>query len=164
MNHQNLIDRAIELGATKATVINASDIVLSASFFDICKSNSCGMYDKCWMCPPCTGDINELMEKVKSYTHALWYQTIYEIEDSFDIEGMGEGKDNHCKTSRIIGKAVMPELPEGSIHLICGGCGYCEVCAKRDNKPCPFPEEALPSLRAPILNISTDKTPLHISV
>ncbi len=148
MNHQNLIDKALELGAAKATVINVEDIVLSATFFDVCKSNYCGNYDKCWMCPPCTGDINILMDKVKSYTHALWYQTISEIEDSFDIEGMGEGQKYHTTTSRKIGKAVLPNLPEDSIHLICGGCGYCEVCAKREDKPCPFPEEALPSLES----------------
>ena len=52
MNHQEMIEIALDAGALKATVIDTDSIVLNATFRDICKSNGCGMYGRCWMCPP----------------------------------------------------------------------------------------------------------------
>ena len=65
MNHEELIRLALENGATKATIITQDQIVTSATFRDICATNACGIYGKCWMCPPDVGDIEELMAKVK---------------------------------------------------------------------------------------------------
>ena len=52
MLQENLIRTALEAGATKATIIDQSQIVLSESFRKICESNQCGGYGRCWMCPP----------------------------------------------------------------------------------------------------------------
>jgi hypothetical protein len=38
--------------------------------------------------------------------------------------------------------------------LRAGGCGVCEVCAKRTGEPCRFPEKAMPSLEAYCVNVS----------
>ena len=43
MDHQALIDIALDAGVNKAAVISTEDIVTSASFRDICQSNACGM-------------------------------------------------------------------------------------------------------------------------
>jgi predicted metal-binding protein len=40
------------------------------------------------------------------------------------------------------------------LHLGAGGCGVCEVCAKRTGEPCRFPEKAMPSLEAYCINVS----------
>ena len=95
MNHQELVDIAMDAGVAKATVIPVDSIVLSASFRDICKTNSCGMYGRCWMCPPDIGEIEPLMAEVRTYRYGLLYQTIADIEDSFDIEGMQEAAKQH---------------------------------------------------------------------
>ncbi len=145
MDHQELIDIALDAGATKATVIQVKDIVLSAAFRDICAKNSCGMYGRCWMCPPDIGDIEPLMSQVRSYRHGLLYQTISNIEDSFDIEGMQEAGKNHVWLSQRIEAFMMPVL-EKHLHLTCGGCRLCERCAKLDGLPCRKPEQALSSM------------------
>ena len=67
MNHQEMIEIALDAGALKATVIDIDSIVLNATFRDICKSNGCGMYGRCWMCPPDIGDIEPLMESKSLY-------------------------------------------------------------------------------------------------
>ena len=67
MLNEELIQLALNSGATKATVIRTQDIVMSASFRDICKSNGCGLYGKCWMCPPDVGPIEELMARIRKY-------------------------------------------------------------------------------------------------
>ncbi len=146
MNEQ-LIQAALDAGASKAVVIPADQIVTNAAFRDACAKNLCGMYGQCWMCPPDCGEIEELMAELRSYEHALWYQTIGELEDSFDIEGMGECKHRHVLLAQKLEERVKPALGR-HLHLTGGGCGLCERCAKRDDQPCRFPDKALSSLEA----------------
>ena len=73
MDHELLASIALDAGATKATVISGESVVLSASFRDICAKNSCGLYGRCWMCPPDIGEIDVLMAQLKGYSHGLLY-------------------------------------------------------------------------------------------
>lgn len=148
MNHNALIQLALDSGATKATIITQEQIVTSAVFRDICVSNGCGMYGKCWMCPPDAGDIEVLMAQIRKYTHGLWYQTIRDLEDSFDFEGMSEAGRLHVLVSQKIQKNIKELVSSDALHLSCGGCRLCERCAKLDNTPCRMPEKALSSLEA----------------
>lgn len=141
---EHLIDAALKAGATKATVIPVEQIVLSASFYDICKSNGCGNFGRCWVCPPYLGNIEDLMAKVRSYRYGLLYQSISEIEDSFDIEGMFEAGYRHAQISQTMEKSGL--MPEERLHLSCGGCRLCERCAKKDDLPCRYPDQALASM------------------
>lgn len=145
MNHQELVDIAMDAGVAKATVIPVDSIVLSASFRDICKTNSCGMYGRCWMCPPDIGDIEPLMAEVRTYRYGLLYQTITDIEDSFDIEGMQEAGKKHVHVGQRLEAFLMLKLDK-HLHLSCGGCRVCERCAKQDGLPCRDPERAMPSM------------------
>lgn len=146
MKYDNLIQLAIEAGAAKASIISNNDIILSSEFRKICSQNTCGCYNRCWMCPPFIGEIDVLMEKIRQYPQGLIYQTISSIEDSFDIEGMFEAGKRHTRTSHKIEKALSEYLPQDHLHLSKGGCGLCERCAKLDDLPCRFPEIAMPSL------------------
>lgn len=147
MDHNEFRLIALDAGASKAAVISVDSIVLSATFRDICKSNSCGMYGRCWMCPPDVGDIETLMDKVRSYQHGLLYQTIADIEDSFDIEGMQDAARNHVLVSQRLEAFMMLQVGK-HLHLSCGGCKLCDRCAKADGLPCRFPEQALSSMEA----------------
>ena len=71
-----VVKKALELGAYKASIIDVEKIVLDASFREMCKSNACGKYGKCYQCPPYVGDIDDLMIKIRSYKRVLVYQTI----------------------------------------------------------------------------------------
>ena len=153
VRYEELVGAALRLGATKAVVIEREKIVLSADFFDACKQNSCGNFGKCWMCPPDVGPITEWMEKVRSFPHALWYQTVGELEDSFDVEGMAEAGKRHAALAQTMRKELAPLLPARTLHLTRGGCGGCERCAKRDNEPCRFPELAMPSVESCGVNV-----------
>jgi len=145
MTNDELMGLAIRCGAAKAAVIDVKDIVLSTTFRDICAGNGCGKYGKCWMCPPHIGEIHALMDELRSFEKGLLYQTIYEIEDSFDIEGMGEASVKHAQVSQNVNDAVKPLLGRHR-HLSCGGCHLCERCAILDDQPCRFPDKALPPM------------------
>ena len=98
----NLIAEALALGAFKANVIAADKIECDRIFRDICASNGCGMYGKCYMCPPDIGPVEDLMDKVRGYDRALLYQTVAQLEDSFDFEGMTEVSNTHAALSQRI--------------------------------------------------------------
>ena len=142
----HLVSAALFAGAAKAAMIRQEDIVLSASFRDICASNTCGLYGKCWVCPPDAGDIETLMEKVRGYGNGLLYQTVGTLEDSFDFEGMQDAAARHARVSGQLHKNAKTLLPGDFFHLGCGGCRLCERCAKLDNLPCCYPESALLSM------------------
>ncbi len=159
--HHELIALALQSGAKKAAVIGTKDIVLSASFRDICRKNSCGMYGRCWMCPPDIGDIDALMDELRSYSHGLLYQTIYEIEDSFDIEGMSDASVSHALVSQRVNDAVNPLL-DRCLHLSCGGCHLCPRCAKLDDEPCRMPDKALPPMEGYGIDVYQTSKPTEL--
>ena len=144
----------LSLGAYKASVMETKDIVLDRAFRDMCASNACGVYGKCWMCPPDVGDIEVLMQEVGQYDYALVYQTVTELEDSYDFEGMIEAKKKSYPLAQGLRKTFDDPKFAKVLHLGAGGCGVCKVCAKRTNEPCRFPEEAMPSLEAYGINVS----------
>ena len=98
------------------------------------------------MCPPELPSAVDVMAKIRSYEHVLWYQTVSPLEDSFDIEGMMSAKDNHVLLSHRLRKQTQSLLPEDTLHLSCGGCHLCPTCAKEDGEPCRMPEKAMSSL------------------
>ena len=159
--HDDLIRMTLEAGAVKAAVIRMEGIVTSPVFRDICASKSCGMYGRCWMCPPDIGGIDELIGRLRSYMHGLLYQTIHEIEDSFDIEGMGEAAGKHARVSQAVNDALKGRLP-GCLHLSCGGCHLCERCARLDDEPCRQPERALPPMEGYGIDVFNTTKPTEL--
>ena len=89
---ESLISAALQEGGFRAEIIDASRIETHRSFRDMCVANTCGMYGRCYMCPPDIGNIDTLMQQIKQYKYALVYQTVTEIADSYDFEGMLEAK------------------------------------------------------------------------
>lgn len=143
---KELLDEALRQGAFKAAFLQPEQIILSADFRAICASNQCGSFGRCWMCPPAIGPIDALMAEVRRYPHALLYQTVSAIEDSFDIEGMFAAGNAHTQMSQRLHAHAKVLLKAPFLHLTCGGCHLCAVCAKRANEPCRHPDHALPSL------------------
>lgn len=163
MEQQALIQLALDCGATKATVISREQIVTSAGFREICAGNQCGLYGKCWMCPPDIGEIETLLEALQGYSHGLWYQTVRALEDNFDFEGMSEAGRLHVLASQKIQGRIGDVLPSRYLHLSCGGCRLCQRCAKMDGQPCRMPQKALSSLEAYGIDVyqTTKHTDLH---
>lgn len=128
-------------------IIDQTDIVYDYQFREICMRNSCGEYGKCWMCPPDVGDVNELMKKAQSYSYGILYNSVSQLEDSFDFEGMMEAKQEFNEIALKITN-VIRGLDGDILHLGVGACGICERCAKKDNEPCRFPDRAIPSMES----------------
>lgn len=87
----------------KITEIAGQNIFLESGYIDvanlkyypevraICEDNMCRNYATSWACPPAIGTITECKERVGKYDKMLLFSQKYELEDSFDFEGMTEG-------------------------------------------------------------------------
>lgn len=148
MTDEQLIQTALDCGATHAEIIGQESIVLNAEFRAMCEANRCGAYGKCYMCPPDVGPVDELMRKIRGYEKGLFYQVIAPLEDSFDIEGMAEAKKLLVQLSQRLLDALRPVFGDGALHLSGGGCGLCPTCAKATEEPCRHPDRAMASLES----------------
>lgn len=144
-----LVQTILNEGAQNARVVNVCDLVFDSMFRNLCVANSCGRYGKCYTCPPDVGDIDTLMDKARGYDRGVLYQTIWPLEDSFDIEGMQVAGSQHSALSQ----RIHGYLDKNMLHLSGGGCRLCDVCAKQENKPCRFPGQAIASMSAYGLNV-----------
>ena len=162
MHSDTLLQLVLDCGAKKAAVIPQSQVVLSDTFREICEKNQCGMYDRCWVCPPDAGDIHKLMARVRTFDKGILYQTILPLEDSFDIEGMHEAAHRHALLAQRIEQAVGAPIGQ-TFHLGSGGCHLCERCSKQESAPCRFPDKALLPLEVCGIDVysTTKPTPLR---
>ena len=154
-----IVKLALACGAANAAALSVRQVALEAVFRDICKSNACGKYGRCYMCPPDVGEVQPMMEKVRSFRDAVLYQTIHPLEDSFDYEGMVEAGARHAAVSQALQKTLKNlDLP-AFLHVSVGGCRVCDVCAKEKDLPCAYPDLAMPSLES--YGVDVYNTALH---
>ena len=147
------IEVALRQGAKRATVVKVADIVFRREFRDACKQNRCGKYSKCWMCPPDVGEIDAMIAHAKTFSYALIYQSVGQLEDSFDIVGMQEAAKFHKNLTLKIA-IQLEDILEDALKLTAGGCHICERCARIDNQPCFYPSKAMTSLEAYGISVS----------
>ena len=89
------LTKLLEKHSAGYTQIEVKDISFDPAFRAACEQNACGFYGACWMCPPDVGEIASLIARAKSFEHAIVFQTVHEIVDSFDIEGMHRAAKAH---------------------------------------------------------------------
>ena len=131
--------------------ISSEIIPFSESVVEACRANRCGMYGKTWTCPPGVGELSELEKKIKSYPRAFVFSCKYDLEDSFDFEGMTEGNKKAKKVlSGILSSLKADGIPY--LALGCEGCRLCETCTYPD-APCRHPDLATPSVEACGINV-----------
>ncbi len=139
-------ERKEELGIQDYGVMNTTDLVISQEVHRMCETNRCGHYGCTWACPPGVGTIEECKERIQRYTNAFVFTTKYDIEDSFDYEGMVEGGKWHDQVSQKIIKLWKNYCHE-FLALTHEGCSKCKDCTYPD-APCRFPEDLHPSIEA----------------
>lgn len=141
-NLETQIDEYRELGSEK--------IPFSKELISSCEMNHCGKYNKSWMCPPALGNQEELIKEYKSKYHKVFVFTrIQKLADSFDIEGMDEGR----KAVEKILEALRKKMPSKDYQVLGPGtCSLCKECTY-PKAPCRFPHLAVPSLEALGINV-----------
>jgi predicted metal-binding protein len=144
-----LITKALESGAAAAGIISPSDIRFDQGFRLACEQNSCGQFGTNWMCPPAVGPLEDLIPRIKEYSKGVVFQTVYQMEDSFDFEGMMKAADIHRDVFERIYDYIRKQNDCGEVFpLNAGACKICDECTYPAGKPCRFPQKAVASIEA----------------
>lgn len=131
-------EAAMQSGMWQANFINTKDLVFYPEIREICKGNSCRNYGATWACPPAIGTIDECKKRVMQYGKMLLFSIKYDLEDSFDIEGMSNALLSFKGSVDVFEKKFKVFLPD-YLLLSNEGCGRCAKCTYPDF-PCRFPE------------------------
>lgn len=72
--------------------ISMDTVELRDEVRDMCHNGNCGKYARNWSCPPGCGTLDQCRQQLLSYKTGILVQTVGEIEDSMDWEGMKDTK------------------------------------------------------------------------
>ncbi len=130
----NIKETVLKSGMNEAGYIKISDLVFHDEVRKICEGNTCRNYGTNWACPPAVGTIEECKKRVEQYSHMLLFSKKYDLEDSFDLEGMIEAGRQFKADVCSIEENVSSLCSEYMI-LSNEGCDRCEKCTYPD-EPC----------------------------
>jgi predicted metal-binding protein len=136
--NKNIQASLINVGVFEYGAVNPCDVEFTEEVRGYCIENTCRQYGKTWACPPAVGTIDECRERVQRYNKMLVFSGKYDVESSFDFEGMMDA----LKTFKTVVNALDDDLRlKMSGYLLLGneGCGKCENCTYPDNL-CRFPD------------------------
>jgi len=136
---------AREIGFLHTAYLDSHTIVLREEVRDMCKANTCGQYENNWACPPHCGDLDSCRKKVAEYRWGILFQTVGELEDSMDFEGIHDTEVLHKEAYMKLIEKLREKYP-GLLALGAGCCTICKKCAYPE--PCRFPERRVSSMEA----------------
>ena len=143
---ERLKTMAVKAGFTCAGPLDVSTVRLLDEVRAMCAANRCGAYGRNWSCPPACGEIGDLRQIVAGYRVGLLVQTVGEVEDEFDGEGMMRFAADHGRHFNELHALLLDEWP-GLLALGAGACTRCARCTFPD-APCRFPEKRVSSMEA----------------
>lgn len=144
MGAEDWISQIADKNFREWSVIPTSALVFAQEVHELCSKNQCGAYGTSWACPPAIGSLEQCRDRCMAYEQMLVFTAVYDLEDSYDIDGMQKG----AKQFREICIRLHKMLKENGVDhevLANGGCHRCRVCTY-PKEPCRFPDELLPSL------------------
>ena len=145
-DYDALMELAKECGFTCAAPLYTKNLRFLQEVRAMCEVNTCGRYGASWSCPPACGTLEELSGKALTDKEGIIVQTVGQLEDSFDWEGIQDSaarqRDNFMKMWDELEKQYPDLMPMGM-----GSCTLCEKCTYPD-APCRFPKRRTASMEA----------------
>ena len=145
-------------GCTPATSLSVNPAVRS-----LCAENRCQSYGRNWTCPPACGTLDDFSAALASRSVALVVQTVGQLEDEFDVEGMMAAERVHKERFAVLAQDALDGFNTGRqglgsgiprpLPLSVGACTLCTTCSCPD-APCRHPDRALVSMEAAGLMVS----------
>ena len=148
------IEDILNIGFEHAAFFDPARLEFRQEVRDMCSSDKCHLYNRCWACPPACGSIEASVEKAKKYNRAVMVQTTAQLEDSFDYETMISASKDHKKRFSEVVKLMRSVYPD-CLPMGAGGCDICKPCTY-PNAPCRFPDRAFSSMEAYGLVVSAE--------
>lgn len=148
----NLLRMAEDMGFSAAALIVTSQLVFEPAFRQYCEDNSCGMYQKCYTCPPYCGSPEDMKSQILAHKWAFVLQTMWDISDIEDWHLYSKHERQHDAMVRSFIRQL-PNEYSGGFMTAAGGCSLCEICALLEQKPCRFPELKASSISAYCIHV-----------
>ena len=151
-DYEKLMELAGACGFTHFAPLDVSTLEFLPEVHEMCATGKCGRYDKSWACPPAVGSLEDMRARAESYSGGLLVQTVGELEDSYDWDGI---QDAAKRQNESFGKLwdEIEKLCPSVFAMGTGGCMKCETCTYPD-APCRFPERMAASMEACGLYVS----------
>lgn len=146
MNYEALIAQGKACGFTNVARLDPATIELREDVRAMCASGKCSMYGKSWSCPPACGTLEELRARISRYRDGILVQTVGQLEDSMDGEGMMEAESLHKRHFSDMHELLRKEYP-ALLAIGAGTCKHCKQCSYPD-EPCRFPDRMTSSTEA----------------
>ena len=129
---------------THAGPLDAGTLRFLPEVRDMCAEGKCRAYGHSWSCPPAVASLEEMAQRIRGYRRGILMQTVGQLEDSFDVEGMAETQERHKQALEQFTRDLLARVPRALV-MGAGSCTRCEVCTYPD-APCRFPELVHPSM------------------
>lgn len=143
---ESLIDKGLSMGFKVVSDLDCSTLKPMLEVREMCAADKCHQYGKNWACPPGCGTLEECTTNISKYKYGLIVQTVGELEDSFDFEGMVVLEEKHRNNFKKFFKELQNEYSD-ILPLGAGCCNQCVECTY-PNEKCRFPEKAMSSMEA----------------
>lgn len=134
----------LEAGAFQYGLVDTGTVQFRHDVRAMCEVNTCRNYGASWACPPAVGTVKECERRVQNYRKMAVFSVKYDLEDSFDYEGMLCGMKQFKEVCRKVDSLVGLYM-EDFLILANEGCDLCEKCTYPES-PCRFPDKAHGSL------------------
>ena len=151
-DYEKLSAKAIECGFTHCAPLDVSTLDFMQEVRDMCNEKQCDKYGKSWSCPPACGTLEEMRERVNAYSGGVLVQTVGDLEDSYDWDGIMEAGMRHKENFGRMREALEDES-QSILAMGAGACMLCETCTYPD-APCRFPDKMAASMEASGLFVS----------
>jgi len=146
MDFEKLERLAEESGFSHSARLDISTLDFMQEVRDMCNAKQCDKYNKSWSCPPVCATLEEMRERVKTFSDGILVQTVGDLEDSYDWEAIMDAgkrhKDNFGRMWEVLERDWKTVYAMGA-----GACMLCEKCTYPDT-PCRFPDRMSASMEA----------------
>jgi len=151
-NYEELAEVAKESGFTHYASLDISTLDFMQEIRDMCNPEQCRNYNTSWSCPPACAPLEELRERANKYTEGILVQTVGELEDSMDWDGIMETGARHKENFGRM-RAELSKKYQNLLAMGAGKCKVCEDCTYPDD-PCRYPDKMEVSMEASGLFVS----------
>ena len=141
-----LLTLAKEIGFSRVAEVDIHSLRAREEVRALCAADRCGYYGKNWSCPPHAGEITALQRQLDRCVGGIVVETTGELEDEFDLEGMGRIMQQHSRSFAALARQARLLYPK-VLPLSAGPCTVCRRCTCPD-RPCRFPRKRLSSMEA----------------
>jgi predicted metal-binding protein len=154
MNRQAIAEYVGKLGATKCQFVASQSLVPEERIRRYCYENKCGCYQRHLTCPPNTGTVQEVKERLKPFKTGILIQYSKDIDVRNDKDGLRETK---LKLHHIVletERYLKEEMGTDNVWgMIGGNCAWCDECAGYRDGPCTYPDKARVSMEALAIDV-----------